>query len=84
MVRKKSIGPATARRNALRSLQRQRLRHQLAQNHVQAGDQDEGDADGDRVRVGLGMGNSSDGALDQRCQQRLAYPSEGQAGDGDP
>jgi hypothetical protein len=57
----------------------QRFRNQLAQDNVQASDQDEGDADGDPVGVNVGMRNLAEKFLNHVGQQRFANPAEGKA-----
>ncbi len=66
-------------------LQCQRLRHQLAQNHVQTRDQTESDADRDAVGVDQRRaGHVAElEALHDLRQQGLTDPAQGQADHGD-
>ena len=64
--------------DALRVLQRDALRRQLARDDVQRGDQDEGDDHGHGVRA-----DRAEGGIEQSGQRGLADPAEREAGEGD-
>ena len=66
--------------------QRQRLRHQLAEDDVQHGDDDERDRRRYAVRGERGerVRQPVEGALDQAGERRLADPAEAQRGERDP
>src|SRR5580704_6035753 len=79
-VRKTSMGAATAS-DPFSLLQRERFRDQLAQNHVQEGDDSEGQNDGDGVRVDVGVRNRPEQLLHDACQHGFADPAQRQAGE---
>ena len=76
-------GRSDGESDALGPLQRERLWHQFAEDHMQAGDRNEGDGDGDGVSVEGSVGNAADPGLKQAGQNRLAQPAQSQAGNGD-
>ena len=62
----------------LGSLQGQGLRNQLAQDHVQAGNQDEGNEDGGAVGIDHHVGHIAHPTLHDLGEQRLPDPAQGQ------
>ena len=63
----------------LSALQRQGLGNQFAQDHVQAGDQDEGDHDGDAVGIKAGVRNLAEKLLHHVGEERFTHPAQGEA-----
>jgi len=73
-------------RDGLRVYQGERLRHQLTQNDVKAGNDRERDYGGDGVG-GDGRqhaGECAEPAIEKARQNRLADPAEPEGGEGDP
>ena len=65
------------------ALEGERLGDEFAEGDVQGGDEHEGDGNGNGVRVKSGVGDLANPAFDEAGEDRLAEPTEGQAGDGD-
>ena len=64
--------------------QRQGFRHQLAQQHVEVGNQSKRNRHRQQVGVDLGMRHAGKPVLEQGGDRRLADPAQGQAAQGDP
>src|SRR5580700_6279321 len=69
--------------DALGALQGERLGDEFAEDHVQAGDGDEGNGDGNGVGVKDGVWDAADPGLEEARQHGLAEPAEAEAGDRD-
>ena len=69
--------------DSLGALQRQRLRNEFPEDHVQASDTDKRHGHGDGMSVDGGIGHATDPTLEQSRQDRFAEPAQSQTGNGD-
>ena len=78
------MGRGNRQCHVLRFLQRHGFRNHFSQNHMQAGNQEEGKRDCDAVGIDFARQALSHPGLEDSRDGRFAYPAQRQTGERDP
>jgi hypothetical protein len=76
-------GIGDPQRHGLRLADGQRLRHLLADDDMQRGEDEEADQEGGQMDRLLGQAHRHEHRLEEGCDRRLADPAEAERGHGD-